>query len=490
VLAGPELDVGVESAEEIVAVGGGGQDTANLYAASAAATYFGRQKTGLVIQSGGGARTKATSFDHTIFHGDADDVAKLFDMVGTANVLTARPGDVTLEGNNITHHVMNTSDVLVFASNDPGDLAEMWDLPGQFDSFTSRMRNLPTNPEDPDDPNWQAVVPTARMQGPGYSHFTKNFRAVEAHSSGDLTVNSETGQLEDSDKAILIGLPGHEGRDVYTATPEQGTLESEAVVLDNEASHLPPVRWVHTVDTMFPRIHAVAKSGESDLANLSGTVAGRDRFLGTHSYGRLTGKHDVDGDGDEEAFFHRAVRFDKLYAYGEGGDDVADLVGSKFNDTFEGALLSGESGSMARQYNGKMDQTIHDFHNVTVQGGGGSDTAQLTYGSNDTVDPPPPLPDNPGPVTAENAIYSIVVDGYAAVEPVIRETEVSPLLSTSSANSVASGDTVEHSLESSDDLLALLAYDVQMAQSAWLTTVDQDQAAVDSVLETEMLWTA
>jgi hypothetical protein len=129
---------------------------------------------------------------------------------------------------------------------------------------------------------------------------------------------------------------------------------------------------------MFPEIHVLAKAGKNDVAYLHGTPDG-DRFRGTQVYGRLGGLRE-----DGTTFFHRAVRFDSVYAIAHGGVDRADLFDSHLDDIFEATPAE------SCQYNPRFRQTVMNFVTVVAHAnhgqGGGYDTGYLNgYSPSDTL---------------------------------------------------------------------------------------------------------
>jgi hypothetical protein len=451
----PGVSVGVAGVEEINVDGGGGVDTAEMHSGPGADSYAARETFVLLIGEGSAFRHRLDAFSEVDFYGDAADLAKVYGSAGASDVLTAMPKEVTL-GGNVSHRVMDAGEVRVFGSGDPGDEAELYDTAGAIDRFTARMRN------DPDPAGGQHFA-TATMQGPGYMNFTEKFTTVQAFASGDV-IDPDTNQF---DIATLIGIPKKEGDDTYTGTPDEGRLKS--------------AQYTYSVDTNFPRIHVVAKSGANDMASLTGTSTGKDRFRCTQVYGRLTGTRD-----DGTAFFHRVVRFNKVDAYGNGGTDVADFYDRAFSDTFEAELLEAGAGAWARQYNRKMDQTVHNFWNVEAHSlVGDSDTATITYGPSDTVEPPSPLPPGTDTVKVYNADYSISVEHYETINLIQRPAE-GALLSSESPSADFSGSRYQSSAAD----LVLLALDRARSQASGAQddSDEKEQHALDAVLETELFW--
>jgi hypothetical protein len=318
-----------EDTEIIEAVGGGGQDVADLHAGAGAERYTGRETEAWMHEDVSGQyvlRCHLTDFDDITFNGDVDDLGRLYDTQGVANTVEARYNSVSIFGNLTTHHVLGAGEVRSFASEDSGDVIDFYDSPG--------------------DDYFKTTLVGARMQGldPAYvfNNQATGFPTIRGHATDGF------------DECMLVGTAGDE---TYEGYPTIGTFTGtvEGVDYTNEV-------------LVFDEIHIIAKGGTNDLAYLYGTSTGKDRFRGTHNYGRLTGTRD-----DGTNFFHRAVRFDHTYAISNGGDDVATYYDSSFADTFEG------SPTESRQYNRRIDLVVQNFPAVRVYAWfGGIDRASLS----------------------------------------------------------------------------------------------------------------
>jgi hypothetical protein len=222
--------------------------------------------------------------------------------------------------------VLGAGEVRAFASEDADDVIDCYDSPG--------------------DDYFKTTLVGARMQGLDPAYVFKNqatgFPTVRGHATDGF------------DECMLVGTDGDER---YEGYPTIGTFTGtvEGVDYTNEV-------------LVFDEIHIVAKTGTNNLAYLYGTPTGKDRFWGTHSYGRLTGNRD-----DGTNFFHRAVRFDHTYAVSNGGADVANYYDSSFADTFEG------SPTESRQYNRRIDLVVQNFPAVRAYAWyGGIDSGTLS----------------------------------------------------------------------------------------------------------------
>jgi hypothetical protein len=323
VYRGVSYSLAAASVEVVELTSGGGNDRADIYAGAVPETYVGRETSALLVASDNSHDYRLANFTRVRFLGDAADSAKLEDSPGVANTLDAYPTDVKLAGSATTHRVFNAGEVLVTASNDPDDVANLFDSAG-VDVFTGRMRYDPAREK----------FASAKMEGQGYINTVSGFRTINAHSSGTV-LNAETKEL---DKAIMYGLSASEGIDTYTGTPDQGTLKSAV--------------FTHTA-SMFPEIHFVAKNGNDDTATLY-DGEGKDRLTSTHVYGRLAGER---SDGSD--YMHRVVRVrGGVEVVCQSGPDVARFYDSAFDDIFEATPAE------AHHYNRKMDLTAKGFPTV------------------------------------------------------------------------------------------------------------------------------
>jgi hypothetical protein len=193
------------------------------------------------------------------------------------------------------------------------------------------------------------------MSGPGYTNYADGFLIVRAHASGDF-IDRVT-----HDAAVLFGSSGD---DRYDGWQDRGILQGA----------INGVQYANEAGTTFPEIHVISKRQGRDEAYLHGTSA-KDRFYGTHVYGRLTGPRDAGG-----AYFHRVVRFAETYVTSGGGTDAARLVDSPYDDALEGAP------GLCVHHVGRFDQTMEHFPTVIASAiEGGADTAELSHYVGDTV---------------------------------------------------------------------------------------------------------
>jgi hypothetical protein len=254
------------------------------------------------------------------------------------------------------------------------------------------------------------------------------------------------------DECMLVGTDGDER---YEGYPTIGTFTGTVGGVDYTNEVL-----------VFDEIHIVANGGASDLAYLYGTSTGKDRFWGTHNYGRLTGKRD-----DGTNFFHRSVRFDHTYAISNGGDDVANYYDSRFGDTFEG------SPTESRQYNRRIDLVVQNFPTVRAYAwSGGIDSAMLSgYDPvNDT------LTDELVEVDGQlKHVTSLRGTGYSIYLEHYEELETDG--SEGAATLLAPGDPLSRLSEVD---VALLAQGLAQSSSA---SSHSDEEAIDAVLQWE-LW--
>ena len=290
VFIGEGFTVTAASVETINVLGGGGGDTVHLYGTADADTYTGTASYGRAV--GAGYFHKVQGVSQVYFRGGGGaDVARLYGTAGDEQA-TGSPTGASLAGDGFFHQVENVPTVSLFADEigSPGnrgdDRVELSDDPADDDTFTARLTEV-------------------TLAGAGYSIRAVGFDTAEATSTGG------------ADEGWFYGTPGD---DHYVGRPDEATFTS---VVDG-------IQYTN-VAYNFPWNVAFAKGGANDRADLYDS-AGKDGFTGTFVYGRMAGPR-----GDGVNYFHRTVRFERVNAYSQNGDDdVARFKDGPFNDEFHG----------------------------------------------------------------------------------------------------------------------------------------------------------
>jgi hypothetical protein len=309
------VDATISNSERIVIAGGGGSDVAHMFDSTDNDAFTGTPAYGRF--EGPGHFNEAQHFDQVYAHASVGaDTAKLYDSSGNDN-LTASPTAVTLTGAQFFIQAEGFESSYVVASNGGADRAEIRDSAG--DDF---YVGTPTD-----------------------SRFVAPESFIRARLFDSITVRSSTG----NDVAHLFGSPGD---DTYTGQPTVATLRGD--------------NFLHRAE-MFPEVHTVGKGGRGDVAYLFDSD-GYDVFTGTHVYGRMAGT-----TRDGHKFFHRAARYDQVFAESSGGNDKACFRDSPWDDQFEGAP---QQGRMFLP--GRYDNRASGFSRVFADAKkGGNDVARL-----------------------------------------------------------------------------------------------------------------
>jgi uncharacterized secreted protein with C-terminal beta-propeller domain len=207
-----------------------------------------------------------------------------------------------------------------------------------------------------------------------YDNASRSFQALgdftgrlTATQFGSVTVTSNEGR----DAAYFMGSVAD---DTFTVTPTEATFEG--------GGH-------KTTAVSFSKTNAYGKQGH-DQAYFSGGPE-KDTFHVTWAYGRMWGGSEEDGD----AYLHRAVRFDEVEAAATPGGDVALLYAGPYHDRLEGTttetrwMLGYQESTQTARY----EYVARDFPVVKAWGidsrgrESGSDRARLQLGPGDQFKP-------------------------------------------------------------------------------------------------------
>jgi hypothetical protein len=423
-LMGNGIEVNVTDVERVVAAGGGGHDTANFHGTADVDAYTGNQDYGRLTNHGFLAR--ASGFAECYVDLKAgDDIARLYDSPGD-DTLTADPTQATLNcpDVNVLHQVQNFRELHAFAEQDGHDTAQLADDPAE-ESYVVSFHAL-------------AGTEAKLFDGDRHGSPEEVNQIVLIRTSGFESVTATAGA---GDTALLYGTSGDEQ---YSGTATQASLTVPSGAVFTAAS--------------FEQIHSVAKGGKNNTAQLVGSSR-KDRFWGTRTYGRLGGS----------GWLQRLVRYNQVTAYGGGGPDVAEMFDTRFTDTF-----SGWPDGCAYQA-GRWEYRVQEFPVVRVNGeAAGSDMGHLYPGATDTV-------------RERTDDWVMSGDGYSVtIEKSFGAVEVHDGSGSGSQSALAGTDEFSSQVLSNRDV-ALLAD--AFLRNRFLPDPDDDEtAAVDSVLRTELWW--
>ena len=387
--------------------GGAGRDTVGIYGTDgdehAVLGLFEDNSPGADVMGLGFQLSARNSEDITFVGGGGQDVAELSDTPG-ADLFTAEPGLAVMTGSGLRFAAENVPIVHGYsrrggndearltgtAEKDQGVVTPQWTWLRSIDnSYFARakgFRQVTINGGDGADSvefrdsagkDVLAVSPgIARISYPSVSVIANGFEQVQGNFSG----NSQ-------DEAYLFGTSGN---DTLTAEPFKATLQagelqavisgaSQIVVASMGGQDSATLLDSTGDDTLLARPRDVTLTGTGYLLRVLGykNVAAHAARGGTdvaHLYDSTADDLFVGQPGEavlQGPGYSNTVRaFDYVHAYSiTGGRDVAQLYGSSGDDEFvswpEWTRLSGP-GYFIR---------VKMFEEVTVDGGGGNDTA-------------------------------------------------------------------------------------------------------------------
>ncbi len=214
----------------------------------------------------------AADFSTITFDAAGGDDTVVFRGSAADEVVKLSPGEGHVTGDGYELSVSGVEDIAAY-SGGGNDVAWLFDSAGN-DTYT-------------------ATPTAATMTGAGYSLIANRFRIVHG-----LALRGGI------DNAYLYDSPGN---DIYRGDGAQGRMFYASGAFAR-------ARY-------FDNYFTYSLAGGHDVAILNGT-ARSDIFYGMPTVSRLYGR----------GYYHRVVQYDEVSAYGNGGDDSANLTDSSHDD--------------------------------------------------------------------------------------------------------------------------------------------------------------
>ncbi len=311
------------SASQFIVDAGAGQDSVDFFGSAAAERAS--QYTGSLAVTASSYSFTAAGVEFQRLHGDAGDVAYLYDSVGN-DVYTASSDRVEMTGAGFSNSAYGFGQTYAYATAGGRDRADLYDTAG--------------------DDSYRAYADRVVMCGAGYSNFAARFE----ETFGRATQGRDTATMYDST-----------GDDVFTARPTYAVMRANDLSYSNRASG-------------FDQVFATSLNGGQDRAELY-DGATNDRVVAGPGYMLM---RSTTGE-----FYNQAAGFASVRAYATaGGADYATLYDSSGDDVFTGRPDS----STMRNVAGTYCNFVSGFDQVYAYAtAGGVDRAELYDSAGDDL---------------------------------------------------------------------------------------------------------